>query len=261
MMVASKLSPDVERYRDLYTNLVRTELTVRYKTTVLGTLWFLLNPLLLTTILTVVFQHFVRLEIPNYAFFVLSGLLPWTLFQEGLNGSSSSITRSAALVKRSRVPRVLLVLATIGASTMHFLVSLAVLFGLMAIARIPPTSNVLLLPAAMLVQVCCLTGLGLAAASLNVLYRDVEHVLTLGLRLGFYLTPVFYPLDYVPEAWRGVYLINPMVSIIEIYRHALIGGHAVPPQMWLTAGVTSLVVLGAGVWTFRQLEPAFDDHV
>jgi lipopolysaccharide transport system permease protein len=261
MAVASKSLPDVERYRDLLLNLVRTELTVRYRSTVLGTLWFLLNPLLMTIILTVVFRHFVRLDVSNYTVFVLAGLLPWTLFQEGLNAASGAVTRSAALVKRSRVPRVLLVLATIGANTMHFLVSLVVLFGLMAIERVAPTRELVLLPAAIFVQLSCLTGLGLAAAGLNVLYRDVEYVLGLALRLGFYLVPVFYPVEFVPEAWRRVYLLNPMAGLIAIYRHMLIGGSPLPAHTWLGADVTSFVLLCTGGWIFWRLEPAFDDHI
>jgi ABC-type polysaccharide/polyol phosphate export permease len=240
---------------------VRTDLTVRYKTTLLGTLWFVLNPLMLTLILTIVFQHVVQLGIPKYPVFVLSALLPWSLFQEGLGNGSTSITRSAALVKRSRVPRALLVLAAIGASAAHFLVSLVILFGLMAIMGVQPTWYLLQLPVVMVLQLCTLTGLGLALAALNVVYRDVEHVLTLILRVGFYLTPTFYPLEFVPEAWRGLYLLNPAASLIEIYRRTLAQGSAASADVWLNAAAAAVVLLLAGTWIFHRLEPRFDDHV
>ena len=249
------------RHRDLFLNLVRTNLRVRYKTTALGGLWFLLNPLLLTVILTIVFQYVVRLGIPRYPVFVLAGLLPWTLFQEGLLNASSSIMRSAALVKRSQVPRALIVLAAIAASAVQFVMSLTVLFALMAVLGTQPSRYLLLLPVVMCLQLCCLTGLGLAAAGLNVIYRDVEHVLGLALRAGFYLTPSFYPLEFVPAEWRGVYLLNPAASIIEIYRRTIAEGSAAPAGIWALAGATSLVLLLAGVWIFHHFEPHFDDHV
>jgi ABC-type polysaccharide/polyol phosphate export permease len=258
---ARRLSATIERHRDLYLNLVRTDLTVRYKTTTLGAMWFVLNPLLLTLILTIVFQYVVRLDIPNYPVFVLSALLPWSLFQEGLSNASTAITRSAALVKRSRVPRSLLVLAAIGASAAHFVVSLLILFGLMAVMGVPPTWYLLFLPVVMVLQLCTMTGLGLALAGLNVVYRDVEHVLTVLLRIGFYLTPTFYPLEFVPQGWRGLYLLNPFATIIEIHRRTVAMGAAAPAQIWITAAATSFVLLLVGGWIFRRLEPRFDDHV
>jgi ABC-type polysaccharide/polyol phosphate export permease len=179
----------------------------------------------------------------------------------GLGNASTAVTRSAALVKRSRVPRAFLPLAAIGASAVHFLISLVVLFGLMAIQGTPITRYILLLPFVVLLQLCCLTGLGLAVAGLNVVYRDVEHILTIALRVGFYLTPSFYPVAYVPPAWRDLYLLNPTASIIEIYRRTLAEGTAAPGGVWATATATSLLLLLAGWWIFKRLEPHFDDHV
>lgn len=253
--------PQLQQYRDLFFNLVRTNLTVRYRTTALGALWFVLNPLLLTLALTIVFQYVVRLGIPRYPLFVLAAILPWTLFQEGLSSASTSITRSAALVKRSRVPRAFLVLSAIGASAVQFLISLTVVFALMAVQGKQPTRYLLLLPVVMLIHLCCLAGIGLAAAALSVVYRDVEHILTLGLRAGFYLTPTFYPLEFVPAAWRGLYLLNPAASIIEIYRRTIAEGSAAPASIWMIAATSSMVLLLVGGLIFRRFEPQFDDHV
>jgi lipopolysaccharide transport system permease protein len=255
------MEASLAQHRDLFFNLVRTNLTVRYRTTALGALWFVLNPLLLTLILTIVFQYVVRLGIPRYPLFVLAAILPWTLFQEGLSSATTSITRSAALVKRSRVPRAFLVLSAIGSSAIQFLISLIILFALMAAQGRQPSRYLLLLPAVMLVQLCCLAGLGLAFAGLSVIYRDVEHVLTLALRAGFYLTPTFYPLEFVPPAWRGLYLLNPAASIIEIYRRTIVEGSAAPASLWAIAATTSVVLLVVGGLIFRRLEPHFDDHV
>lgn len=252
---------DLAQRRDLFLNLVRTDLAVRYKTTGLGTLWFLLNPLFMTLVLTVIFQHVVRLDIPRYPVFVLAALLPWTFFQMGLGNAATSVTRAAALVKRSSVPRALLPLSAIGAALVHFLVSLLPLFGLMLWLGTPFTRYLALLPLAILLQVTCLTGLGLLVAGLNVVYRDVEHVLAIALRLGFYLTPSFYPVAWVPADWRDLYLLNPTAAIIEIYRRTVAEGGPVPARVWLTTALTSLVLLLVGGWLFHRLEPGFDDHV
>jgi lipopolysaccharide transport system permease protein len=254
-------SSDLAQRRDLFLNLVRTDLAVRYKTTGLGALWFLLNPLLMAGILTLVFQHVVRLDIPRYPVFVLAALLPWTFFQMGLGNAATSVTRAAALVKRSSVPRVLLPLSAIGASLVHFGLSLLILFGVMLVLGTPFTGYLLLLPLAILLQLACLTGLGLLTAGLNVVYRDVEHVLAIALRLGFYLTPSFYPVAYVPSGWRDLYLLNPTAAIIEIYRRTLAEGGPVPVRVWASTAVTSLALLLLGGWLFRRLEPRFDDHV
>lgn len=246
---------------DLLRNLVRAELTARYKTTTLGVLWFVLNPILTMLIMVVVFKKLIRLDIPNYPVFVLAALLPWTFFQMGLVNASSSIPRSSGLVKRVRIPRILIPLSAVLASLAHFLISLIVLFLLIAMTGVPLTRNVLWLPVLIAIELAFILGVGLLMASLNVFYRDVEYVLDPLLRVLFYLTPSFYPLSYVPAAWLHWYLLNPMAGIVESYRQTLLMGVLPGPRVIGSAVITSGITLIVGIVVFRRAEPHFDDYV
>jgi ABC-2 type transport system permease protein len=253
---------DLVSARDLLLNLVRAELTARYKTAVFGMLWFLLNPALMTAVLAIVFQRVVPLSIDRYHVFLLAALLPWTFFQMGLSNAVSSLTRAPGLVKRVRIPRGLLPVAAILASLVHFLTALVLLIFLLVIAGgAPGPKFLLLLPVIVGIQTVGMIGLGLATASLNVLYRDVEHFVLVILRLGFWLTPIFYPLDYVPERWRAVAMLNPMTGLIESYRALLV--RRVFPEFGtlVNAIVLAVVLLGVGAFLFSRVDPRMDDYV
>jgi lipopolysaccharide transport system permease protein len=244
---------------DLLLNLVWAELTARYKTTAFGIVWFIVNPMVLMGILVLIFGQVVHLSIKNYPSFVLSALLPWTFFQMGLTNAAGSLTRASGLVKRVRIPREFVPLSALMAGLIHFLISLVMLFGMMWFQKAPVSRLVIFLPVVIAIQLVFLTGAGLLMASLNVLYRDIEHMLSPALQALFYFTPTFYPLSYVPKPWLRWYLINPMAGIIELYRNVLVAGW--PPSMLVVqmAILTSVVTLVVGVLVFRRLEPQFDD--
>jgi lipopolysaccharide transport system permease protein len=244
---------------DLLLNLMWAELTARYKTTAFGIVWFIVNPMVLMGILVLVFGRVVHLNVPNYPSFVLSALLPWTFFQMGLTNAAGSLTRASGLVKRVRIPREFVPLSALMAGLVHFLISLAMLFLMMWFQKARVSPLVIFLPVVIVIQLVFLTGAGLLMASLNVLYRDVEHMLSPALQALFYFTPTFYPLSYVPKPWLRWYLINPMAGIIELYRNVLVAGW--PPSMRVVqmAILTSLITLVVGIFVFRRLEPQFDD--
>ncbi len=246
---------------DLLRNLVWAELTARYKTTGLGVLWFLVNPMIMMGILIMVFGKVIHLEIKNYPVFVLSALLPWTFFQMGLSNAASSLTRASGLVKRVRIPREFVPLSALIAGLIHFLISLTMLFALMAFMRIPFTAYIVFLPVVVVIQLAFLVGICLLAASLNVLYRDVEHLLSPATQALFYCTPIFYPLSYVPQRWTRWYLLNPMAGIVEFYRDTLVLGQLPARNVVGMAVLTSAAVLVMGYLVFRRLEPHFDDYV
>ncbi|MFI5352346.1 MAG: ABC transporter permease [Candidatus Binatales bacterium] len=256
----TRISAWLEPY-DLLRNLVWAELTARYKTALLGTLWFVINPLLMMVMLIVVFRRVIHLDIQNYPVFVLSALLPWTFFSMALTNATGSLARSASLVKRVRIPRAYVPCSAIGASLIHFLISLSILFLVMLFSASRFSFLILLLPLIICLQVMFLTGASLLTSSLNVFYRDVEHVLGPLIQALFYLTPSFYPLSYVPKRWLGWYLLNPMAGIIEIYRDALTLGMLPARAVLGMAVLTSAITLAAGVVVFRRLEPYFDDYI
>jgi lipopolysaccharide transport system permease protein len=246
---------------DLLLNLVRAELSARYKTTAFGIVWFIANPMVLMGILVLIFGRVVHLDIPNYPAFVLSGLLPWTFFQMGLSNAAGSLSRASGLVKRVRIPREFVPLSALMASLVHFLISLVMLFAVMWFLKARVSPWIIFLPAVMVIQLVFLIGAGLLMAGLNVLYRDVEHMLAPALQALFYFTPTFYPLSYVPPGWLRWYLLNPMAGTIELYRNVLLAGW--PPSMMVVkmSIITSLAMLIIGVLVFRRLEPQFDDYM
>ena len=246
---------------DLLLNLVRAELSARYKTTAFGIVWFIVNPMVLMGILVVIFGRVVHLNIPNYPAFVLSALLPWTFFQMGLNNAAGSLSRAAGLVKRVRIPREFVPLSALMAELVHFLISLVLLFIVMWFLRAKVSPWIVFLPLVMATQLIFMTGAGLLMAGLNVLYRDVEHMLSPALQALFYFTPTFYPLSYVPQGWVRWYLLNPMAGIIELYRNVLLAGWAPSMIVVKMSIVTSLVVLTIGIVVFRRLDPQFDDYM
>jgi ABC-type polysaccharide/polyol phosphate export permease len=248
--------------RDLLLNLIRTELTARYRTATFGMLWFLLNPALTATVLMVVFQGVIQLPIERYPLFLLAGLLPWTFFQMGLANAVGTLARTPALVKRVRLPRALLPTAAVLASLVHFVLSLAlIVLVLLLVGQAPGPLALLALILVTVIQVIFLIGFSLAAASLNVVYRDVEHIVGIGLRLAFWVTPIFYPLEYIPERWRGLALLNPMTGLLDSYRTILLQGTW---PAWSSLGTASAAALGAvvvGVLVFRRVDPSMDDYV
>jgi ABC-type polysaccharide/polyol phosphate export permease len=246
---------------DLLRNLVWAELTARYKTTAFGILWFIVNPMVMMGIMVMIFGKVVHLTIENYPAFVLSALLPWTFFQMGLMNAASSLSRSAGLVKRVRIPREFVPLSTIIAALVHFLISLLMLFGLMWFMRVRFSPFLVFLPIIIAIQLVFLTGASLLVASLNVLYRDIEHILSPALQALFYFTPTFYPLSYVPKQWLRWYLLNPMAGIIELYRNAIMAGYPASALVLKMAIVTSVITLLLGVMVFRRLELHFDDYM
>lgn len=252
---------EVMRRRDLLVNLARADLTGRYRSTALGALWFVLMPFLLMLVLTAVFQHLIRLPIPNYPIFVFTALLPWTYFQISLSSCTTSISRSPRLVKRARIPRVFIPLSGVTANLGHFLAALLVLAVLMGVFGVPFQPLLLLLPLAVALQTVAIVGLGLITATLNVFYRDVEFLVSAGLRIMFYATPLFYPISFVPQEWRMLYLLNPMAGIVEMYRGLVLYGQPPPPDVIVMAVITSGVALLVGLTVFAHAEPHFEDYV
>ncbi len=248
--------------RDLLFNLVRAELTARYKTATFGMLWFLLHPALMTAVLVVVLQGVIKVSIERYDVFLLAALLPWTYFQMGLSNAVSSLTRAPGMMKRVKIPRMLLPIAPILASLVHFTLALVLLLVVLRATGIRPgLTALIMIPFIVALQTVGLIGAGLLTSSLNVLYRDVEHFVAVLLRLGFWLTPIFYPIDYVPQKWRPIALLNPMTGIIEAYRAVLIR-HTFPDFTQLAlSGILAVLMLLAGIVVFVRLDPQMDDYV
>lgn len=266
------------RYRDLIVNLVVRDLKVRYKSSVLGFVWSLLNPLLMMLVFTVVFTLLMpNRSIAHFPIFLLSGLLPWNFFSTAVVGSITSIVGNAHLVKKVYFPREILPMATVLSNGVNFLLALVVLFAMLFVARIGLTVWILWLPVIILVQIIFTLGLAFMLATLNVFYRDTAVIMEVVMQAWFFLTPVFYPIDILPgqatflglelPVRRLTYILNPMASIIASYRTVLYGsidGHPPGPpglDFLSRTAVTALAVLVIGYLIFARFSRTFGEEV
>jgi homopolymeric O-antigen transport system permease protein len=253
-------------YRDLLLNLVKRDLAVRYKRSALGFAWSFLNPLLMMLVFAIVFQVVRPLSVRSYPLFVLAGLLPWTFLAGSLSGASRSITGNAQLIDKVYFPREILPLSVVLANLVNFLLSLVVFLPLALLlgARFGPWT--LALPVVIGIQFCLVAGLALLLSALNVFYRDTEVVLDVGLTAWFFLTPIFYELELLPnqflgiDVWRFVYTLNPMATLVTDYRYILLYQYPVIRHT-LVPAVLGVVVLLVGWYLFRRAAPAFSEEV
>jgi lipopolysaccharide transport system permease protein len=250
-------------YRDLLWLWITREVRVRYKQSLLGAAWAILQPLALTIVFTVVFSYLVRVDTGDvpYPVFAFTALMPWTLFSTSLSFGIPSLINNLNLVTKIYFPREVLPLASIGAALVDFFLSVVIFVGLLAVYHIQPTIQVLWVVPLLLIQITLTLGVTLLGSAVIVFFRDVRFVIPLLLQLWMYATPIIYPVDLVPARFKTLYFLNPMAGIIDGYRRAVVMGE--PPQQGaiLLATLISVVVLLVGYWLFKRLEPLFADLI
>ena len=262
-------------YRELIRNLVVRDLKVRYKNSALGIAWSWLNPLLMMLVLTVVFTVMAgRNNQPAYHVFVLIGILAWNFFSASLIGATGSIVNNAHLIKKVYFPRAALPVSVVISNMINFVIALPVFFGLAWLSGVPLSGQVWLviwLPVVLLVQVIFITGVGLILTTVNVFYRDMQIIMEVVMLAWFFLTPIVYPIETVPETAallgatldlrRLLYIVNPMASIISSYRDVLYWGRFIGPDFFLRTAVTAVVVLLIGYALFDRYARRFAEEV
>ncbi len=237
--------------RLLLWNLVSRDIKVRYKRTLLGVLWALLEPLLRMVIYTVVFSQILRVDAQPYPVFVLAGLLPWNLLRASLSTAEVSIVGNATLIRKMVFPHEILVLAGMGSNLINFAISLLLLVPLLLAYQVPLTTSLAALPALVAVQLLLVLGTSLALAAICVEYRDVGFLAAFALSALFYLSPVLYPSSLVPEALKTVYQWNPLAVLIDAYRAAIMGTPWPAPTQLLFCALVAATVFVAGYVYFR----------
>jgi lipopolysaccharide transport system permease protein len=249
-------------YRDLFWLLAWRDVRVRYRQTVLGVGWAILQPLLTILVFTLIFGRLAKVPSDGapYAAFAFSGLLPWTLFSTALTRAASSLVTNSALLSKVYFPRLVLPLGSILTSLVDFGVSLLLLFGLLAWYHIVPTSAALLLPLFIAYTVVAAWAVGIWMAALNVRYRDVNFALPFLVQIGLFVSPVVYGVSLVPPVFRLLFDLNPMTLVIQGLRWGLLGDSAPTPEMLISIPVVA-VLLGTGVLYFRRTERFFADIV
>jgi len=249
--------------RELLYFLVWRDVKVRYKQTVIGAAWALLSPLLTVAIFAVVFGRLAKIPSDGlpYIVFAFAGFMPWTYFAQALARGSASLVGNAHLITKVYFPRLMIPLAAVATPAVDFCLSLLTLFGLMLWYRVPPSVSLLALPAYLLLAATIAFALALWLAPLNVRYRDVNHAIPFLVQAWMYASPVVYPVSLVPERWRVVYSLNPMVGVIEGFRWCLVGADDLNVMAVTVSLVVTLVALVGGLVFFRRMERAFADVI
>lgn len=260
------------RYQELIRNLVASDLKARYKNSVLGFVWSLLNPLAMMLVFTVVFgvlwpNH----QMENYPIFLLCGLLPWNYFSISVTTSLVSVVANGNLVKKVYFPREVLPISAVLSQLVNFLLALLVLFIAILVLGANFSPWLWTLPFVILIQTCFTLGIGFVLSTLHVFYRDTRMVMEVVMLAWFFLTPVFYSVQQIPAtlSWIGIewdvrriyYILNPMASLINVYRDLLYTGYRTDPDFFIRTTLTALVVLIFGYWFFVRYSDRFGEEV
>lgn len=239
---------EIHRYKYLLYNLVSRDLKVKYKGSILGFFWSLLNPLVMLFVYTLAFKYIIRVKVENFPLFFLCAFLPWSFLNTSLSMSVSSIKDNANLVKKVYFPREILPLSIIFSNLIQFLLTFIILIPALLFFNIKMGFPLVAVPFIILFQTAFSIGLAYIVAALNVFFSDVKHLLEIFLQVWFWLTPIIYPADFVPEKYQFLYRLNPFVRFVENYRNCLLYN-----KMPSISSLLILFITGAAVFMIGQL--------
>lgn len=256
---------DLWRYRELFFILAWRDISVRYKQTIIGILWAIIRPFLTMVVFTVIFGRVAKLpsdgNVP-YALLVFAAMLPWSFFSTSLGEASNSLISNANLISKVYFPRLIIPVATVVTAFVDFAISFVILFGMMIYYQFLPGWNILLLPLFIILALLASLGPGLWITAINVKYRDFRYVIPFITQFGLYVSPVGFSSNIIPEQWRLLYSINPMVGVIDGFRWCILGGES--PIYW-PGFVISLAIVAFFLWlgisSFRKMEKTFADLI
>ncbi len=240
------------RYRDLLQLLVVNRIKTRYKRSVLGVVWTLLNPLLNTLVLTIAFSQIFRFNVPNYAIYILSGLLFWNFFAQSTMDAMDTLVWGSSLLKRIYIPRTIFAVAVVGNGLVNYFLALIPLAVVMLILRHPFTLNLLAIPLAILILGMFTLGMGLLLSTLAVFFVDLVYIFNVLLSVWFYLTPIIYPLSILPQRFLPFFRLNPLVHLLQIFRALIYEGNMPSAALWGLGLALALVTLLAGWIIFTR---------
>lgn len=254
---------EVWRYRELVYFLIWRDIKIRYKQTLLGAAWAIIQPVFTMIVFTLFFGKLARIPTDGVVpqLFYFAGLVPWQFFAQGLAQSSDSLVGQSNLIKKVYFPRLAIPISTISATLVDFCISFSVLLCLCVYYGAKPTANVIWLPAFVLLALVTALGVGLWLSSLNVKFRDVKYVVPFLTQFWMFITPIAYPSSLLPEKYRLLYGLNPMTGVVEGFRWALLGTSTQPGPMVAVSAAASVVVLIGGLFYFRRMEKSFADVV
>lgn len=254
---------DLWRYRELFYILSWRDIKVRYKQTVIGAAWSIIRPLLTTIIFTIVFSRIAKLQNPGdapYALLVFAGMLPWQFFSNALSESSNSLIGNANLITKVYFPRMIIPASSVITSLVDLGISFIIMIGMFIWFQFIPSWHIIFLPLFVLLAFVCSFGIGLYLTAVNVKYRDFRYIIPFIVQFGLYITPVGFSSAIIPEKWKMLYSLNPMVGIIDGFRWCLLGD----AMNWYSFSICVVIVtlfLWLGIFYFRKMEKTFADNI
>lgn len=254
---------EVWEYRELLYFLAWRDIKVRYKQTVLGAAWAILQPFLTMVIFSIFFGNLAGVpsdDIP-YPIFSYAALVPWMFFAGGLTKSTQSLVSGANMVKKIYFPRLLMPMSAVFSGLVDFVLAFSVLLAMMLYFNIVPTLAIVWLPLLLLLGLATSLGVGMWLTAMNVQFRDIRYVMPFIVQAWMFATPIAYPSSLLDEPWRTLYALNPMVGVVEGFRWALLGVDTQPGPMILVSSVVAIGLLVSGAFYFRRMEKSFADVV
>jgi lipopolysaccharide transport system permease protein len=254
---------DLWAYRELLYFLTWRDIKVRYKQTVLGAAWAIIQPFFTMVVFSLFFGKLAKVpsdDIP-YPIFSYTALVPWTFFANGLSNSSTSLVGSANLIKKVYFPRLVVPISSVISGAVDFCLAFIVLLGMMLYFGIVPTWNVVWLPLLLLLGLVTALGVGLWLTAMNVQFRDVRYTVPFLVQAWMFATPIAYPSSLLDEPWRTLYGLNPMAGVVEGFRWALLGTQTAPGPIILVSACVAVGLLVSGAFYFRRMEKTFADVV
>lgn len=254
---------EIKEYRDLFYFLVARDIKVRYKQTVLGGLWAIIQPFFSMVVFSLFFGKLARIPSDGvpYPIFCFTAMVAWTYFANAITGAGNSLVGNTELLSKVYFPRIIIPLAPVLAGLLDFSIAFTILIFLMFYFNIYPTPMVFLLPFLVFLMILTASGVGTFLAALNAKYRDIKYTIPLLVQLWMFASPVVYPTSMIPEKYRFLYSLNPLSGVIEGFRSILLGTMPFPTQMVLFSGFFSLILFIIGISYFRQMERSFADII
>jgi lipopolysaccharide transport system permease protein len=254
---------ELKEYRDLFYFLVSRDIKVRYKQTVLGGLWAIIQPFFMMIVFSLFFGNLAKVPSDGvpYPIFSYSALIAWTYFATSLTNAGNSLIQETALISKVYFPRMIAPLAPVLAGLLDFVIAFIVLIGMMLYYRLYPTIMVLFLPLLVILIMLTAGGIGMILAALNAKYRDIRYTIPFIVQFWMFASPVVYPASMLPEKYHFIYAINPMSGIIEAFRSAMLGKIAFPTQTLLVSAALSVVIFIIGALYFKRTERYFADII
>lgn len=250
-------------YRELLYFLIWRDVKVRYKQTALGAAWAIIQPFFTMLVFSLFFGRLAKMQSDGlpYPVFAYAALVPWTFFAQGLSQASDSLVGSANLIRKVYFPRLAIPVGTVAGGVVDFALAFGVLLLMMFYYGVRPGWQIVWLPLLLLLALVTALGVGLWLSALNVKFRDVKYVVPFVTQFWMFLTPIAYPSSLLPEVWRPVYALNPMVGVVEGFRWALLGTDTAPGPMLGVSATVALLLLVSGAFVFRRMEKSFADVV